>query len=112
MIFFKYHPYNPIAPQSLLLKDGRNNVTIPMHQLRTRSIGVPKDLTLLKLLSENDKEWCDEVLGCLYITDDWYSDMRPINVNPASRSSINTRFMLHTREDRAAETVSWTECDV
>ncbi|KAB7504504.1 Pancreatic triacylglycerol lipase [Armadillidium nasatum] len=47
---------------------------------------------------QDDKEWCDDVLGCLEITDDWYCPTRPINVLPDTRADINTRFYLHTRE--------------
>ncbi|KAL7640458.1 UNVERIFIED_CONTAM: hypothetical protein RMT77_008733 [Armadillidium vulgare] len=47
----------------------------------------------------DDKEWCDDVLGCLEITDDWYCPTRPINVLPDTRADINTRFYLHTRAE-------------
>merc|ERR1712002_619017 len=50
--------------------------------------------------SREDKEWCDDVLGCLELNDDWYCPTRPINVLPDPRAKINTRFLLHTRENR------------
>jgi len=55
------------------------------------------------LLNRETGEWCDVDLGCLNITDEWYSAMRPINVLPDERSKINTRFYLHTRADRAMD---------
>ncbi|XP_064099477.1 pancreatic lipase-related protein 2-like [Macrobrachium nipponense] len=50
--------------------------------------------------SGTEKKWCDDVLGCLTLNDDWYWPSRPINVLPDSRRKINTRFILHTREER------------
>jgi len=49
------------------------------------------------------KYWCDDVLGCLNITDAWYTEIRPINVLPDTRAKIQTTFYLHTREDRAKD---------
>lgn len=51
--------------------------------------------------SDDPEPWCDPVLGCLYLTDDWFHSNRPFNVMPNSREHINTRFMLHTREKPA-----------
>jgi len=53
--------------------------------------------------SDGTPTWCDDVLGCLNITSDWYSDFRPINRLPESREQINTRFYLHTRDEKAEE---------
>jgi len=50
---------------------------------------------------DNPDPWCDPVLGCLELYADWYHPNRPINVLPATREHINTRFMLHTREKPA-----------
>ena len=45
--------------------------------------------------------WCDDDLGCLYVTDGWYSTpWRPLNMVPHRRNSIRTRFFIHTRENR------------
>ncbi|XP_068239830.1 pancreatic triacylglycerol lipase-like [Palaemon carinicauda] len=49
--------------------------------------------------SRKETKWCDDVLGCLVLNDDWYWAGRPFNVLPDPRSEINTRFLLHTRED-------------
>nr|XP_053651943.1 pancreatic triacylglycerol lipase-like [Cherax quadricarinatus] len=59
----------------------------------------PLDLTRTKV---RDSEWCDEVLGCLELNDDWSSEDR-INVLPYSRAAINTQFRLHTRTAPAEE---------
>nr|XP_045588461.1 pancreatic triacylglycerol lipase-like [Procambarus clarkii] len=48
-----------------------------------------------------DTQWCDPVLGCLELNDDWFTPTRPINVLPNSRGHINTQFRLHTRAERA-----------
>jgi len=57
---------------------------------------------LQKQTEQEDKwPWCDVVLGCLDITEDWYEiDTRPLNFVPHKRDSINTRFLIHTRESR------------
>ncbi|KAK4291761.1 hypothetical protein Pmani_035433 [Petrolisthes manimaculis] len=47
------------------------------------------------------EEWCDPVLGCLQLTEDWYLPGRPINNLPKPRDDINTQFMLHTRANPA-----------
>lgn len=45
--------------------------------------------------------WCDATLGCLNITDDWYSTLkRPYNLVPSSRESIGTQFLIHTKKKR------------
>ena len=45
--------------------------------------------------------WCDDNLGCLDVTDGWYSTTwRPLNMVPHRRNSIRTRFFVHTRESR------------
>lgn len=51
--------------------------------------------------SGNVVTWHDDVLGDLELSDDWCHTTRPINTLPASREDINTRFMLHTRNDPA-----------
>ncbi|XP_037803353.1 pancreatic triacylglycerol lipase-like [Penaeus monodon] len=61
--------------------------------------------------TKEDKEWCDPVLGCLYITGDWYHPNRPINVCPDSREHINTRFMLHTRNEPGETTDTFLTAD-
>ncbi|XP_071535597.1 pancreatic triacylglycerol lipase-like isoform X2 [Panulirus ornatus] len=53
--------------------------------------------------SKVDLEWCDDVLGCLQVNDDWFHPTRPINVLPAARHKINTQFMLHTRRHPAVD---------
>ncbi|XP_042235179.1 pancreatic triacylglycerol lipase-like isoform X2 [Homarus americanus] len=59
---------------------------------------IPLDLTN-KLTTGT--EWCDDVLGCLDLNNDWYTTTRPINVLPLTRAHINTRFLLHTRAEPA-----------
>nr|UZS00786.1 triacylglycerol lipase [Neocaridina denticulata sinensis] len=49
--------------------------------------------------SRETQEWCDEVLGCLILDDTWYWPNRPINALPDAREKINTRFLIHTREN-------------
>ncbi|CAG0917316.1 unnamed protein product [Notodromas monacha] len=41
---------------------------------------------------------CYGVLGCLSITTDWYSTLRPVNVFPSAREDINTTFLLFNPE--------------
>jgi len=68
----------------------------------TAQAGPPGWRRQRKEASNDDKwPWCDAVLGCLDITDDWSAPThRPINFVPHSRDSINTRFLIHTRESR------------
>ena len=46
---------------------------------------------------------CYEPLGCLEISEKWYSLTRPVNMMPQPRQVINTQFILRTR--KAYETV-------
>jgi len=63
----------------------------------------PVDASRLARAEHETQTWCDDVLGCLNITDEWYSEYRPINVLPLTRAKINTRFYLHTPENRATD---------
>ncbi|CAL4070703.1 unnamed protein product [Meganyctiphanes norvegica] len=87
--------------------DGRHlNDVQDTFASRTFSASSVED-GFLRLAGVGDS-WCDAILGCLYLTDDWYSKapydlnfkvaFRALNFLPESRSKINTRFWLHTRE--------------
>jgi len=57
-----------------------------------------KDIIPCDASVDGVQEWCDDVLGCLTLTSDWFHATRPLNAMPKSRTKINTQFILHTRE--------------
>ena len=53
---------------------------------------------------------CYGVIGCITTDDTWYDPIhRPFNPEPMSRSEINTRFILHTREKPVQDTLLYAE---
>uniref|UniRef100_A0AAU7YU80 TGL n=1 Tax=Eriocheir sinensis TaxID=95602 RepID=A0AAU7YU80_ERISI len=61
-----------------------------------------KPLSLPKTKTGEVQEWCDDVLGCLYLDETWeLGTLRPVNQLPDSREKIGTTFMLHTRANPA-----------
>jgi len=42
---------------------------------------------------------CYEEIGCIEISDKWYSMTRPVNLLPLDRYVINTQFLLRTRNN-------------
>ncbi|KAK7059242.1 hypothetical protein SK128_024319 [Halocaridina rubra] len=62
--------------------------------------------------SRETQEWCDPVLGCLILDDTWYWPNRPINVLPDSREKINTRFVIHTRQNPGENGDTFITADV
>jgi len=71
--------------------------------LRTRASPMDRHSDVVLASDDEVKYWCDDVLGCLNITSDWYSPMRPINRLPDTREHINTRFLINTRENKATD---------
>lgn len=77
------------------------------HKSQRRTIYLSSNEGFLRMGGVGDS-WCDATLGCLYLTDEWYSEapykgsfkvaFRALNFMPESRAKINSRFYLHTRD--------------
>merc|ERR1712079_173739 len=82
---------------SVITEIGRKEI-----EQRVADVGIKivnrSDLKVSKDESDDNASHCYGPLGCLEISEKWYSLTRPVNMMPQPRQVINTQFILRTRK--------------